>query len=93
MFGLIAPKYQDLLMNLQSKLVDFVEAPGNTTFKSWRTPRVRGVPGDGPFRFIDGGFLELFLDMSEATQDAVCDGLGPSVEDMRNLIEEMRRLH
>lgn len=80
-------------MNLQSKLVEFVEAPGCTTFKSWRTPRIRGAPANGPYRFIDGGFLELFLDMSESTQDAVCDGLGPSVEDMRNLVEEMRRLH
>ena len=80
-------------MTFQFRLAEFVEAPGGTTFMSWRSARLRGTPADEPFRFIDGGFLELFLDMSEATQDAVCDGLGPSVEDMRNLVEEMRRLH
>lgn len=80
-------------MTFQSRLAQFVETPGHTTFASWRAPRLRGAPDSGPFRFVDGGFLELFLDMSETTQEEVCEGLGPSVEDMRNLVEEMRRLH
>lgn len=51
------------------------------------------MPDNAPYRFVDGGFLELFLDMSETMQEEVCEGLGPSVEHMRNLVEEMRRLH
>lgn len=93
LFGVISPRYRDLLLEFQTRLAKFVESPGDTTFMSWRSSRLRGVPSKGPFRFVDGGFLELFLDMSETTQDAVCDGLGPTVEDMRNLVEEMRRLH
>jgi DNA damage-binding protein 1 len=54
---------------------------------------VRGDLPQGPLRFVDGGFIELFLDMSEATQDAVCDGLGFDVENVRDVVEELRRLH
>ncbi|SPO00076.1 related to UV-damaged DNA-binding protein [Cephalotrichum gorgonifer] len=93
LFGAISSKYIDLLMKFQSRLAEFVETPGNTRFMSWRTPRLRGITGEGPVRFVDGAFLELFLDMSETMQDTVCDGLGPKVEDMRNLVEELRRLH
>lgn len=70
-----------------------MESPGGTNFMQWRTTDKLPIEHTGPWRFIDGGFLEHFLDMSEATQELVCEGLGPSVEDMRNLLEEIRRLH
>ncbi|PKS09256.1 hypothetical protein jhhlp_003870 [Lomentospora prolificans] len=92
LFGTISPRYQDLLMTFQTKLASFVESPGGTSFAEWRASNSI-VEHSGPFRFVDGGFLELFLDMSEETQELVCEGLGPNVEDMRNLIEEIRRLH
>lgn len=93
LFGIIGGKYQELLSEFQARLAKFIETPGYTSFASWRAARLRGVPDNAPYRFVDGGFLELFLDMSETMQEEVCEGLGPSVEHMRNLVEEMRRLH
>jgi DNA damage-binding protein 1 len=37
--------------------------------------------------------VERFLDVNEDIQEEICKGLGPSVEDMRNMVEELRRLH
>jgi DNA damage-binding protein 1 len=46
-----------------------------------------------PFRFVDGELIERFLDIGEEVQFEICKGLGPSVEDVRNLVEELKRLH
>lgn len=46
-----------------------------------------------PFRFVDGELIERFLDVDEEVQKEICTGLGPSVEDVRNLVEELKRLH
>jgi DNA damage-binding protein 1 len=66
---------------------------GAIDFKTYRAFRNAEREKDGPFRFIDGELLERFLDVDEATQEEVCKGLGPTVEDMRNLVEELRRMH
>ncbi|KAI8723333.1 DNA damage-binding protein 1 [Fusarium sp. LHS14.1] len=93
LYGDIAPQYQDLLMTFQSKMEEYIHAPGNIEFKLWRSFRNENRESDGPYRFIDGEMVERFLDMDEGKQELVCEGLGPSVEDMRNLIEELRRMH
>ncbi|KAF5022284.1 hypothetical protein F66182_5661 [Fusarium sp. NRRL 66182] len=93
LYGDIAPQYQDLLMTFQSKMEEYIRAPGNIDFKLWRSFRNENRESDGPYRFIDGEMVERFLDMDEGKQELVCEGLGPSVEDMRNLIEELRRMH
>ncbi|KAF5123435.1 DNA damage-binding protein 1 [Metarhizium anisopliae] len=93
LFGEIAPNYQDLLLTFQSRLQDYIYAPGNVSFNLWRAFRNKAREGDGPFRFVDGEMVERFLDLDEAKQELVCEGLGPSVEDMRNMIEELRRMH
>lgn len=46
-----------------------------------------------PFRFVDGELIERFLDVGEDVQEEICRGLGPSVEDVRNVVEELKRLH
>jgi DNA damage-binding protein 1 len=104
MFGTISPDALDLLMRFQSKLEPFVRAPGikdddprgehaNIDFHSYRSFRNAEREGDGPFRFVDGELLERFLDVDEQTQQEICEGLGPSVEAMRNMVEELRRMH
>lgn len=70
-----------------------VLALGNVDFKLWRSFRNDNRESEGPYRFIDGEMIERFLDMGEEQQELVCDGLGPTVEDMRNMIEELRRMH
>ncbi|KJZ79173.1 hypothetical protein HIM_01324 [Hirsutella minnesotensis 3608] len=93
LFGDIASQYQDLLMTFQSRLQEYIHAPGNIGFDRWRAFRNQAREGDGPFRFVDGEMVERFLDLDESKQELVCEGLGPSVEDMRNIIEELRRMH
>ncbi|KAG6013037.1 hypothetical protein E4U54_007164 [Claviceps lovelessii] len=93
LYGEIAPEYQDLLLNFQTRLQDYVHAPGNISFELWRAFRNESRDAEGPFRFIDGEMIERFLDIDEEKQELVCEGLGPSVEDMRSIIEELRRMH
>ncbi|KAK2605824.1 hypothetical protein QQS21_003778 [Conoideocrella luteorostrata] len=93
LFGEIAPSYLDLLLTLQTRLQDYIYAPGNISFDLWRAFRNQSRDADSPFRFIDGEMIERFLDLNERDQELVCDGLGPSVEDVRNMIEELRRMH
>lgn len=80
-------------MTFQSRMEEYIHVPGNIEFKLWRSFRNDNRESEGPFRFIDGEMIERFLDMDEGKQELVCEGLGPSVEDMRNLIEELRRMH
>ncbi|VUC24859.1 unnamed protein product [Clonostachys rosea] len=93
MYGEIAPGYQDLLINFQSSLARHAKPVGDINFDLWRAYRSEARETNGPFRFLDGEMLERFLDMNESMQEEVCEGLGPSVEDMRNIVEELRRLH
>jgi DNA damage-binding protein 1 len=93
LFGDISPKFQDLLMTFQTRLQEFIKAPGNISFETWRAFRNAARDSEGPYRFVDGEMVERFLDLDEGKQELVCEGLGPSVEDMRNMIEELRRLH
>lgn len=70
-----------------------MQTTGNIKFDKYRAFRNAEREGEAPFRFLDGELLERFLDMDEETQKVVCQGLGPSVEDMRNYIEELKRMH
>lgn len=93
MFGTIAPHAQDLLLRFQSKLAEVVQTVGGIEFTTYRAFRNAEREGHGSFRFLDGELLETFLDVDEETQKVICQGLGPSVEDMRNIVEELRRMH
>ncbi|KAK0391347.1 hypothetical protein NLU13_0848 [Sarocladium strictum] len=93
LFGDISSQYQDLLMKFQDNLQAFISAPGNISFKEWRAFRNQTREAEEPERFVDGEMVERFLDLDEGKQELVCEGLGPTVEEMRDLVEELRRLH
>lgn len=93
LFGTVAAHAQDLLMRFQSKLTDRLKTTGGIKFEKNRSFRNAEREGDGPFRFLDGELLERFLDMGEEAQQEICQGLGPSIEDMRNIVEELKRMH
>ncbi|XWW93905.1 hypothetical protein V2A60_001844 [Cordyceps javanica] len=93
LYGDIAPKYQDLLITLQTNIEQYVKTTGGISFNTWRSFRNQTREADGPFRFVDGEMVERFLDLDESTQAELCKDLGPNVEDVRNLIEELRRMH
>lgn len=44
-------------------------------------------------RFVDGELIERFLDVEESVQEEIVSGLGPGVEDIRSLVEGLKRLH
>jgi DNA damage-binding protein 1 len=80
-------------MRLQSRMGEVVESPGQLPFNKYRSFKNAERETEEPFRFVDGELIERFLDLSEALQEEICTGLGPSVEDVRNMIEELKRLH
>ncbi|KOS23285.1 DNA damage-binding protein 1 [Escovopsis weberi] len=93
LYGDIAPRYQDLLMTFQQRLQDFLQKTAQLSFEKWREFRNLAGETEAAYRFVDGELVEEFLDLDEGAQERVVQGLGPSVEDMRNMIEELRRLH
>jgi len=66
---------------------------GNLEFNTYRAFKNPERETTEPYRFVDGELIERFLDLDEVMQREVCDGLGPSVEDVRGIVEELKRLH
>jgi DNA damage-binding protein 1 len=93
LFATISSSAQDVLMRLQSQMAELVQSPGHLPFDKYRAFKNVDREGDEPFRFVDGELVERFLDVSESLQEEICNGLGPSVEDIRNMVEELKRLH
>lgn len=95
MFALIAPGQQDLLMRMQNKMADIVKAPGHVPFATYRgfKSSVRDMGAEGPMRFVDGTLVERFSDCDEATQSEVAEELGADLEDLRSMVEALRRTH
>jgi DNA damage-binding protein 1 len=46
-----------------------------------------------PMRFVDGELIERFLDCEEDVQRHAIEGLSVDLEDVRGLVEGLRRLH
>ncbi|KAK2009862.1 hypothetical protein LZ32DRAFT_608026 [Colletotrichum eremochloae] len=100
-FADIKSEYQSLLLQFQERLAEVVRTLGQAdnepgsglSFMAWRGFRNAKRAAEGPFRFVDGELIERFLDLDEAKQKAVVQGLGPTVESMRNLVEELKRMH
>lgn len=80
-------------MSLQNRLSQKILTPGDLDFNTYRAFKNDWRMTDEPFRFVDGELIERFLDVGEEAQMDICRGLGPSVEDVRSLVEELRRLH
>jgi DNA damage-binding protein 1 len=45
-----------------------------------------------PLRFVDGELIERFLDVGEDVQKKAIEGLGVGLEEVRGLVEGLRRL-
>ena len=93
LFGSITKGWADLLLRFQDNLAEHVETLGQIEFNNYRKFRNEEREAEAPFRFVDGELLERFLDMDEQKQEEVCRGLGPSVEAMRNMVEELKMMH
>jgi DNA damage-binding protein 1 len=80
-------------MNLQTALASRIHTLGSIDFSTYRAFKSRDTENLEPFRFVDGELIERFLDQDEETQEEICRGLGPSVEDVRGIVEGLKRLH
>lgn len=100
LFALIAPGKQDLLIRLQERLSKVLEAPGGVPFAKFRGFKtgVRNCGDEGPMRFVDGEVMERFLDLEQAVQADVVEGLPgisageEGVEEVRGLVDGLRRV-
>ena len=93
LFGLIQPAYLDLLITLQTILGRLVTAPGDMDFARYRAFKNQVRESEEPDRFVDGELIEKFLDLSGGQQEVACKELGRDVEEVRALVEGLRRLH
>lgn len=95
LFALIAPGKQNLLMSMQTKMAELVKSPGGVSFTKYRgfKNQVRDEGRNGPSRFVDGELIEQFLDCSDAVQEEIVKGLEVDVEEMRSMVESLRRIH
>jgi len=93
LFALIAPAKQDLLMRLQENMAKLVQSPGNVPFERYRAFKTSVREADEPNRFVDGELVERFLDCSDEVQEKIVQGLGIDVEEVRGMVEALRRLH
>ncbi|KAI9753914.1 MAG: hypothetical protein M4579_004935 [Chaenotheca gracillima] len=93
LFALIAPNKQDLLMRLQASMATRVQSPGNMQFNKYRGFRNTSRQSDEPFRFVDGELIERFLDCEDALQEEIVEGLSVDLEEIRSLVEGLKRLH
>ena len=80
-------------MTLQTNLAEVVQTPGNMPFAKYRAFKNQVRKADEPFRFVDGELIETFLDLDEDVQKKAVEGLGVDVENIRGLVESLRRLH
>ncbi len=97
LFALIAPGKQDLLIRMQAKMAECVKSPGEVPFNKFRGFRnqVRDMGEEGPGRFVDGELIERFLDCGEEVQREVIKDLpgGMGLEEVRGMVEGLRRIH
>ena len=93
LFALIAPSKQDLLMRLQENMAQMVQSPGNVPFNRYRAFKTAVRESEEPNRFVDGELIERFLDCDEGLQENIVKGLGVDVEEVRGMVESLKRLH
>jgi DNA damage-binding protein 1 len=80
-------------MQLQASLAELVISPGNIPFNQFRAFRNQVRMAEEPMRFVDGELLERFLDLTTELQEKAVEGLGIAVEEVRDVVEGLRRLH
>ncbi|KAF8456915.1 damage-specific DNA binding complex, subunit DDB1 [Terfezia claveryi] len=103
LLGLISHTHTDLLMKLQANLARVLKGVGDLDFNRFRAFSSPERTGDEPFRFVDGDFVERFLELGEEAMREVVRpkdvteaewlGDGWGVEEVRGLLENLRRLH
>ena len=76
-------------------MAEMVKSPGHVPFNKFRGFRsgVRDMGDEGPTRFVDGELVEAFLDLDGEAQEKVAGYLETGVEEVRGIVEGLRRIH
>lgn len=93
LFALIAQSRLDFLITLQSNLSNIVAAPGDIDFSKYRAFKNQVREEEEPWRFVDGELIEQFLNLGEEQQKKAVEGLGVDIEEVRGIVEGLRRMH
>ncbi|KAL7275659.1 hypothetical protein RUND412_001392 [Rhizina undulata] len=100
LLGKICEDKLDVLMKLQQNLNRVVKGVGNLDLNRFRAFSGCGKINDEPFRFVDGDFIEKYLLLPDDIAQQVVEGggkevegLGLSIEEVRTLVEDLKRLH
>ena len=81
-------------MTLQSAIASKVDSLGNLSFDSFRAFRTLARSAEAPYRFVDGELIEQFLSCEPRLQEEIVAELGNrDVEEVKGIIEALRRLH
>jgi DNA damage-binding protein 1 len=95
MLGTIGAKHQDLLMRLQQAVAARTKGLGYMPWAKYRAYKSEVREADEPFRFVDGELVEGFLNFAPKEMDDVVGELGNGleVEEVKGMVEALRRLH
>lgn len=81
-------------MTLQNAIASKVESLGDLPFEKFRAFRTLVRSADAPYRFVDGELIEQFLTCDPSLQEEIVAEVGSSdVEEVKGMIEALRRLH
>jgi len=93
LFGTIREDQQDLLMRLQANMAEMLETVGGLGFNEWRGFKTLVRACEEPNRFVDGDLLERFLECGPELQGRIVQGLGTTKDEVKALVEGLKRLH
>lgn len=81
-------------MTLQNAIASKVESLGDLPFEKFRAFRTLVRSADAPYRFVDGELIERFLTCDPSLQEEIVEEVGSGdVEEVKGMIEALRRLH
>lgn len=71
-----------------------IDSLGDLSFDTFRAFRTLTRSADAPYRFVDGELIEKFLTCEPQLQEEIVADVGSSdVEEVKGMIEALRRLH
>ncbi|KAK9449188.1 CPSF A subunit region-domain-containing protein [Limtongia smithiae] len=108
LYAKIASDKIDVLLNLQQNLATVVKTLGARDFLQYRAFANQRRRNKEPLRFVDGDFLEQFLELSDDDKELVVSGgssrgnssgigrqmpLGMTSSEVSGMLEDLKRLH
>ena len=74
-------------------MAEQVDSIGGMPFNKFRGFRSMVRESEEPFRFVDGELIERFLTCEPQVQEGIVAKVGVGVEEVKGMIEALRRLH